>query len=400
MKKLLLILFDFSCYQLTVFSQPCLPEGIIFTTQLEIDNFQTNNPNCTEIEGWVTIDSDDITNLNGLSVVTSIGGDLYISENATLTSLTGLDNLTSIGGDLHIYQNEALTSLTALDNVTYIVGYIVIGSNAALTSLTGLDNVTSIGGRLYISYNDALTSISGLDNVTSIGGDLIIDNNDALTSLTGLDNVTSIGESLSIGWNAALTSLTGLDNVTSIGEILIIDSNPALTSLTALDNVTSIWGDLFIYGNNALTSLTGLDNIDASSISNLRISDNVSLSTCEVQSICDYLASPGGNIEINGNATGCNNQTEVEAACASSVEDINHNSHISIFPNPAKDILTISCKNGEKIEEVVVYNQMGQKVFEEELSNNTINVSSLQKGLYIVELISKEWKLRKKLIIE
>jgi len=77
----------------------CLPEGIWFCTQAHIDNFQTNYPDCTEIEGDVSINSgSDITNLNGLIVLTSIGGYLNICCNTSLTSLTGLEGLTSIGG--------------------------------------------------------------------------------------------------------------------------------------------------------------------------------------------------------------------------------------------------------------------------------------------------------------
>ena len=33
--------------------QACLPDGIKFSTQADIDNFQTNHSNCTEIEGDV-----------------------------------------------------------------------------------------------------------------------------------------------------------------------------------------------------------------------------------------------------------------------------------------------------------------------------------------------------------
>ena len=98
----------------------CLPEGITFTTQEEIDSFQVNYPGCTEIEGDVTIggfnNPTDITNLEGLSMVTSIGGSLLINSlmagNQSLTSLEGLENLTSIGGDLVIENNETLSSLT------------------------------------------------------------------------------------------------------------------------------------------------------------------------------------------------------------------------------------------------------------------------------------------------
>ena len=53
---------------------PCLPQGITFTTQEQIDNFQVNYPGCTEIEGDVIISGEDITNLEGLNVVTDVGG--------------------------------------------------------------------------------------------------------------------------------------------------------------------------------------------------------------------------------------------------------------------------------------------------------------------------------------
>ena len=35
--------------------ETCLPDGITFVLQSQVDNFQTNYPNCTEIEGSVTI---------------------------------------------------------------------------------------------------------------------------------------------------------------------------------------------------------------------------------------------------------------------------------------------------------------------------------------------------------
>jgi len=340
---------------------PCLPDGnYYFFTQNEIDNFQTNYPNCTELKGDVTISGYDITNLNGLSVLTSIAGNLSITENNSLTSLTGLDNLTSIGGDLWISENYALTSITGLIGLTSIGGRLWIYRNA-MTNLTGLDDVISIGGDLSITGNVVLTSLAGLDNVISIGGDLSIDDNPVLTSLTGLEGLTSIGGILfisgnsltslmglvnldSIGgdliifYNYALTSLTGLEGLTSIPGNLVISINNSLTSLAGLENATSV-GNLEIKYNNALTSLeglygltsisghldirynpvlvslTGLDNIDAGSLTDLYISNNTLLSTCEVQSICDYLANPNGTVNIYNNAIGCNNPPEVANAC-------------------------------------------------------------------------------------
>ena len=54
MKKLFILLFGLFL-SVTGSSQSCLPDGITFTRQSEIDNFHINFPNCTQIEGDVTI---------------------------------------------------------------------------------------------------------------------------------------------------------------------------------------------------------------------------------------------------------------------------------------------------------------------------------------------------------
>ena len=88
-------------------SQGCLPNGIIFTTQNQIDSFPINFPGCTEIEGDVEISWSDINSLNGLNQVNSIGGSLSIRSNPMLANLFGLDNLTSLGEHLIISVNQA-----------------------------------------------------------------------------------------------------------------------------------------------------------------------------------------------------------------------------------------------------------------------------------------------------
>ena len=108
-----------------------------------------------------------------------------------------------------------------------------------------------------------------------------------------------------------------------------------LESLTGLHSLMSIGGDLLIEGNAALFSLTGLNNIDAGSIDDLYIYDNSSLSFCEVQSICDYLVSPNGNIEIHDNTMGCNSQQEVDSACVYfSIQEIQDLVKCVANPNP------------------------------------------------------------------
>ena len=199
----------------------------------------------------------------------------------------------------------------------------------------------------------------------------------------------------------------------SIGGNLNIHSNPALTSLEALENLTSLGGTLgigmfsdgsiiHIHGNPFLTSLSGLENIDAGTIDSLYITENSSLSECAITSTCDYLADSGANVQIGSNAPGCNSQAEVEDACEtlSSAGNIVPEDECSLFPNPADISVTISSKNGATIEEVIIYTQTGQKVYQGKPVNQTLDISIFPPGMYIVELGSGQWKFRKKLVVD
>ncbi len=316
----------------------CLPEGIEFLTQSDIDNFQTTYPNCTEILGDVTIGeqwySSNITNLDGLNVLTGIGGYLDIRLNDNLASLSGLSNLTFVGGLISVFNNDALTDLTGLDQITYVNGNLYITYNDALTSLTGLENLTSIDSEFTIGENTVLPRLDGLESLNSVGSAMQIGANTMLNSIEGLSGLTSIGDYLYIIGNSELTSLEGLEGLTSIPGYLRISFNPTLSDLTGLDNLTSINGYLYIMHNDNLISLAGLDNIEANSISDLYINDNASLSVCDIESVCDYLAAPNGAIYITNNATGCANQEEVEDECFIGVPEMNSMDHFSISPNP------------------------------------------------------------------
>ena len=50
MKKLTLLFVLAFIIQGIGYSQSCLPEGIIFETQAQIDSFQIDYPGCTEID--------------------------------------------------------------------------------------------------------------------------------------------------------------------------------------------------------------------------------------------------------------------------------------------------------------------------------------------------------------
>jgi hypothetical protein len=363
-----------------VFSQGCLPEGIVFETQEQIDNFQTNYPGCTEIEGDVSISGDDINSLEGLMVLTSINGVLTISVNPLLPDLTGLENVT-FAGELVIIRNELLSNLIGLDGLTTISGSLIIGydmpeqGNASLINLTGLEGLHTIGGNLGIFWNDELSSLNGLDNLTEIGGFLeIIDN--------------------------PLSSLTGLGNLTNIGNYLLLKENSELMNLAGATDLQTLGSGLHIIANDQLTSLIDLENIDPNSITDLVIYNNNSLFDCDAQNICEYLVSPGGIVEIHDNAPGCNSQAEVEAACLTGVEENTAKGVITLFPNPVTSFITINVSGGQPIEQVIICNHLGQKVLVAKPVNNTVDVSKLTPGIYILEVITENRTFREILLVE
>jgi hypothetical protein len=450
MKKINLILITLALNHTLVFSQGCLPEGITFTTQEQINNFQTNYPGCTEIDGDVEIGGANISNLNGLNLVTAIygnvtfknndslmnltglssltsiggtlqfimnnalinlfgietlttiGGDLKFGWNPNLSSLIGLEGLTAIGGELWINSNNVLNSLTGLNNLTNIGSTLDIEQNEVLINLTGLEGVTSLEGPAVFVSNSSLTNLVGLDNVISIGGELLIYWNPSLTSLAGLGNVTNIGGNVTIGFwfwgNPALTDLTGLESLTSIGGNLEISHNDILISLVGLDNVTSIAGKLEIESNPVLNNLIGLNNIEAGSISNLSIKNNNLLFECDIENICDYLAIPSVLIVIENNSTGCNSADEVQQHCLTTVIENISKEAITLFPNPATSYITINIKEGIAIEEAIIYNHLGQKALAAKPLNNTVDVSMLKPGIYFIEVAAREWRGRTKMV--
>jgi hypothetical protein len=331
MKRLIIVIAFNLLAGISLFPQQgCLPEGITFTTQEQIDNFQANYPGCTEIEGNVLIGSENgnnsIMNLEGLSTIVTIDGYLDINSCYALGDLSGLNALTQVGD------------------------YLKVHHCAELDNFNGLNSLAHVGGTLVISLNDMLTGITALESLTAVDSDLMIANNTSLGSLDGLGN---------------LNFLTG--------------------SVRIMSNIN-------------LDDISALGNFDPELIETyIAVINNGDLSDCAIQSICSYLEDPDAIAFFSSNAPGCNSPEEVILACQTAIDE-NKTDELAIFPNPATSFVTLTTPQGEPALEAVIYNHLGQKVVFTKPVNNTVDVSGLKAGMYLMEVSTKDRKERIKFV--
>ena len=79
------------------------------------------------------------------------------------------------------------------------------------------------------------------------------------------------------------------------------------------------------------------------------------------------------------------------------------NALFSLYPNPASDIITLNIDNRNNDDLTLnIFNLIGALVKSEKFKQNQqqINVGDLGNGIYMVEIKSKEWTEKKKLIIQ
>ena len=80
--------------------------------------------------------------------------------------------------------------------------------------------------------------------------------------------------------------------------------------------------------------------------------------------------------------------------------DVNVDRYSNVYPNPASDIVTV--QSSFKIREMEIHNALGQVVLRKQGSQNieTIDVSNLQSGAYIVRIKTQRGFANKKILIE
>jgi hypothetical protein len=325
-----------------LWAQDCVPIDITLNNQGEVDSFQANHGPCDRLQN-LHIQGPDITNLNGLSALTTVDGKLGIQDNITLTSLSGLSALTSIVGDALIQNNAVLSNVNGLSALKSVGVDLTISNNAVLSNLDGLSALQRVRS-LWVWGNSTLANCRGLvrliDRVDDYdpgpGGSRIPDvewDADINRNLPRCNSVAEILVDASLTeipnctpWRIYLDTQAEIDNFQSnhgpcdrVGMLTIegedvvnlnglsaltgggglsIEFNPLLTLVDGLQALTSVDAWLLITSNLQLRNLDGLSNITSVG-ENMFISSNLSLRNVDGLS---GLTSVGGELLIRNNS--------------------------------------------------------------------------------------------------
>jgi hypothetical protein len=311
MRKTLFRLVFFSLTILTtafcsvLWAQDCVPNDITLNNQVEVDSFQANHGPCDRLQN-LHIQGLDITNLGGLSALSSIVGNVLIQNNAMLTNVDGLSALLSVGAKLTISNNAALSNLDGLSALQWVQSLWVFG-NSTLANCRGLvrlvdqidDYDPGPGGNSMPDVDwdaDFGQNLPRCNSVTEIlvdamlveipnctpwriglGAQADIDNfqfnhgpcdrvgiltisGADIVNLDGLSALTRVG-GLDIGYNPLLTVVNGLQALTSVDAWLIIRGNQRLRTLDGLTGITGVGDNIFISDNLYLLNVDGLSGL-------------------------------------------------------------------------------------------------------------------------------------------
>src|SRR5690606_32210031 len=91
--------------------------------------------------------------------------------------------------------------------------------------------------------------------------------------------------------------------------------------------------------------------------------------------------------------------TDDMVQCSLSTQSFAQN-NIKIYPNPVTETLYFDLKSDISIEKVMIFDNLGRKVFEKNNVSDNISVSDLQKGNYILKIFSDKGVQTEKIVVK
>ncbi|HAH23255.1 MAG TPA: hypothetical protein DCL77_05785 [Prolixibacteraceae bacterium] len=279
---------------------------------------------------------------------------------------------------------SAFYNCTGIVNVNIPVTIKFIGNGAfdncmSLSSINIPNTIASIEG--YTFFRSGLGSITIPSSVRSIGSYSFY-NCIGLKSINFPNSLDTIIRQEAFGYCTSLKSINLPDSVTII-ENYAFAACCCLTAVTLPAKVNFI-GDRVFSGCTKLSSITAYPKTPVQ-LPTPDVFKGVDKATCT-------LFVPAESLDLYKSADVWKDFLKIEAIVHSATKTI-PNKKVTVWPNPAKDMLTINADKGV----VSIFNAYGKLESTHSLdANNRINISSLASGLYVVVVNGERFKVIKK----
>lgn len=299
------------------------------------------------------------------------------------------------------------TEFPIFPNVKYIVGQ--VGSNFRFyesndffdfpkleycrqIDLLGASNRNDTT-KVYVTRIKAFPLLREVDTLGFFFGNQFSHPKNIMESMEGFNSLKKVNKIF--GFDYFGKKLNGFYNLEEIGEYCEI-SDSWLENLDEFSNLRKIGksfgsinpSNLIIERNPLLSEIGGLRNVvlTPNAFGKLSIRGNESLSTCNIQSVCDVIAVNKQQVLISNNGLGCESVPTVKQQCITSIDEVQGTS-IYVYPNPTNGIITVEgILTNAKISILNINGILQHKI---QIIDNQINLENLQNGLYFIKIETK-----------
>lgn len=200
----------------------------LFSSQEQIDQFPKQYPGLTHLNGDVTIQGENIVNLDSLTQLNRIEGRLKIWQCDSLISVNGLSNLNQCGGLILKWLNR-LDDYSAFALIDTLRLGLSIGYCDSLKTLTDFSDL-KFTNSIQLSSID-ISDFSGIEQLDSLPDGLNFFDLDSLLVSTNLKHLKYIGKELQLNGIGKIEDLD-LNEMTFDGYRLDINFNDHLKSIS------------------------------------------------------------------------------------------------------------------------------------------------------------------------
>ncbi|MBK9150126.1 MAG: T9SS type A sorting domain-containing protein [Saprospiraceae bacterium] len=233
----------------SLYGQGCPLQSVTLSSQVAVENFVVQFPDCREIVFPFTI-TGDVTDLRPLLQLRRVNSNLNLRDLPNLESLNGLDSVSFITS-LNIRNTGKLRNLRGLEQVRNTFILEIVG-NQVLETTEGL-NLDRLPNNVTVQNNASLILLTGVNSGDSISS-LSIINNPLLKHVTIWDSLKVVRNNLVIDGNFALREMNGLNRLEHVAGAFRIEKIDSIEYLPDFDNLEYVGKELLILGRTNSTS--------------------------------------------------------------------------------------------------------------------------------------------------